>query len=325
MWWWSQASCWTVWEALERIQRTAAVRVQGVELRPQLRHRLAGEQPHDLDQLHVVRVTLPAVHDMARDAVACVRRSRLFVSRLRAPLGRKGRHLQLGGSARKGQLETPKHCVLPMKRGSSCSFPTEPLCTPGVICDEPRPRRCASSITLLRHASWPLGLLASRNTDTRAPQTRCPSSYCMRLAWAALFDSIRLYAMLDNTSAVTAPLAETVASRVRPPYTTSAPRRYGVAFTSLARPHAIAVGQFLFFDRARPARWTSFYYFTARPARPHPLAGHIPRGVRGVAFSPRKPHMQRKGVMAEPPSERVLRLTWRAWHGALSKMLCVMV
>ena len=34
--------------------------------------------------------------------------------------------------------------------------------------------------------------------------------------------------------------------------------------------------------------------------------------------------MRRKGVMAEPPSERALRLTWRAC-GALPKMLCVMV
>ena len=85
MWWWSQASCWTVWETPGRIQRTAAVRVQGVELRPQLRLRLTGEQPHDLDQLRVVRIALPAVRNLARDAVACVRRSRLFESRLRAP------------------------------------------------------------------------------------------------------------------------------------------------------------------------------------------------------------------------------------------------
>jgi ribonuclease HI len=32
-----------------------------------------------------------------------------------------------------------------------------------------------------------------------------------------------------------------------------------------------------------------------------------------------------EGVMVEPPSERALRLTWRAWRGALPKMLCVMV
>jgi hypothetical protein len=32
-----------------------------------------------------------------------------------------------------------------------------------------------------------------------------------------------------------------------------------------------------------------------------------------------------QGVSAEPPSERALRLTWRAWRGALPKMLCVMV
>jgi hypothetical protein len=32
-----------------------------------------------------------------------------------------------------------------------------------------------------------------------------------------------------------------------------------------------------------------------------------------------------KGVLAEPPSERALRLTWRAWRGSLTKMLCVMV
>jgi hypothetical protein len=30
-------------------------------------------------------------------------------------------------------------------------------------------------------------------------------------------------------------------------------------------------------------------------------------------------------VLAEPPSERALRLTWRAWRGALAKMLCVMI
>ena len=35
--------------------------------------------------------------------------------------------------------------------------------------------------------------------------------------------------------------------------------------------------------------------------------------------------MRRKGMTAEPPSERALRLTWRAWCGALPKMLCVMV
>ena len=35
--------------------------------------------------------------------------------------------------------------------------------------------------------------------------------------------------------------------------------------------------------------------------------------------------MWRKRVVAEPPSERALRLTWRAWRGALPKMLCVMV
>jgi hypothetical protein len=35
--------------------------------------------------------------------------------------------------------------------------------------------------------------------------------------------------------------------------------------------------------------------------------------------------MWRKGVLVEPPSERALRLTWRAWRGALAKMLCVMV
>jgi hypothetical protein len=33
----------------------------------------------------------------------------------------------------------------------------------------------------------------------------------------------------------------------------------------------------------------------------------------------------RKGVLAEPPSERALRLTWWAWRGALLKILCVMV
>ena len=32
-----------------------------------------------------------------------------------------------------------------------------------------------------------------------------------------------------------------------------------------------------------------------------------------------------KGVLAEPPSERAMRLTLRAWRGALPKMLCVMV
>jgi hypothetical protein len=35
--------------------------------------------------------------------------------------------------------------------------------------------------------------------------------------------------------------------------------------------------------------------------------------------------MRRKGVMVELPSKRTLRLTWRAWCGALTKMLCVMV
>jgi hypothetical protein len=35
--------------------------------------------------------------------------------------------------------------------------------------------------------------------------------------------------------------------------------------------------------------------------------------------------MRRKGVLAEPPSERALQLTWRAWRGALPKMLSVMV
>ncbi len=35
--------------------------------------------------------------------------------------------------------------------------------------------------------------------------------------------------------------------------------------------------------------------------------------------------MRRRGVLAEPPSKRALRLTWRAWRGALPKMLCVMV
>jgi hypothetical protein len=35
--------------------------------------------------------------------------------------------------------------------------------------------------------------------------------------------------------------------------------------------------------------------------------------------------LMRKGVLVEPPSERALRLTWRAWRGALPKVLCVMV
>ena len=35
--------------------------------------------------------------------------------------------------------------------------------------------------------------------------------------------------------------------------------------------------------------------------------------------------MRRKGVLAEPPSERALRLTWLAWRGALPKMICVIV
>jgi hypothetical protein len=35
--------------------------------------------------------------------------------------------------------------------------------------------------------------------------------------------------------------------------------------------------------------------------------------------------IRRKGVLVELPSERALRLTWRAWRGALAKMLCVMV
>jgi ribonuclease HI len=35
--------------------------------------------------------------------------------------------------------------------------------------------------------------------------------------------------------------------------------------------------------------------------------------------------MRRKGVLVEPPSERALRLTWRAWREALPKMFCVMV
>jgi hypothetical protein len=35
--------------------------------------------------------------------------------------------------------------------------------------------------------------------------------------------------------------------------------------------------------------------------------------------------MRRKGVVAEPPSERALRSTWWAWRGVLTKMLFVMV
>jgi hypothetical protein len=35
--------------------------------------------------------------------------------------------------------------------------------------------------------------------------------------------------------------------------------------------------------------------------------------------------MRRKGVILELSSERALRLIWRAWRGALQKMMCVMV
>jgi hypothetical protein len=79
------------------------------------------------------------------------------------------------------------------------------------------------------------------------------------------------------------------------------------------------------------ARWGTKgpLFHRLRPGGGEGASQHGPRTTRCARPLRREAlQMRRKGVIAEPPLERALRLTWRAWcgvHGALLKMMCVVV